>query len=385
MVLPLLWGSSLMLLAVLTVCFCRRESGRSDVPGSEPAITVATVAAMAAVGVAVGTAVAVVAEQLAGGAGTFAMAAQRARLRDAEDVGSPPSLPKSHSPTRQQPARERRPPNWYAQRQDTSIEATTICEAPPRDPSAGGLAESPVGGLSALLLRIALLRITPVAPSIIASVMRRQRRFCTARLGVVFSPADLMSTPGIADRRFVTSSKACRRDYGTRLDGDRMKLSQVLESDRYYVEDTVIVDGSACSMPLILDEVMKKHDAARQLVMVLQRCFVVDRVTVFINGASENVTATHFDTEHNVIMVLWGSCVFYTAPHHEIEPDEAGSGWRLGMRENESSKAPNGEGAECFAKHSMNAGGVAVQPGGMWHHVWSSPWCVKVAIFFRGD
>ena len=103
----------------------------------------------------------------------------------------------------------------------------------------------------------------------------------------------------------------------------------------------------------------------------------IQTASVWINGLGAAVTETHFDSDHNLVIILHGSCTFHTAPRGAFAPGGPG------CRENESTNTPYN--SPFFTARRMSAGMMALQPSEMWHYVESSPHCIKLAIFFHGS
>ena len=193
-------------------------------------------------------------------------------------------------------------------------------------------------------------------------------------IGARVSAAQLLSLPEWVGERFTTVNKATLSMYGVRNAGDEKRIDEVWTSDRYYIQAGVKVDAGADANPL-LSLVMGRYPLVRLLVRLLRSVFAIQTVSVWINGQGAAVTETHFDTDHNLILVLHGSCIFHTAPRGALAPGGPG------CRENESTNTPYN--SRCFTAHRMTAGMVALQPAHLWHYVESSPRCVKLAIFFK--
>jgi hypothetical protein len=108
----------------------------------------------------------------------------------------------------------------------------------------------------------------------------------------------------------------------------------------------------------------------RIAVCILQTLFTI-QTSVWINGQGEAVTETHFDSGHNLVLILHGWCIFHTAPRGSFEPN---------IRDNMLTNTP------CSwpfsTAHRMMVGQFAIQPGHMWPFVESSPHCVKIGLFF---
>ena len=118
---------------------------------------------------------------------------------------------------------------------------------------------------------------------------------------------------------------------------------------------------------------MEQHPLLRLVIKVLGSVFTIQTASVWINGFGPAVTKTHFDSDHNLIFVLHGSCTFYTAARSSFAPD--------GGREHESTNTPDN--SPFFKANHMTAGQCALQPAYMWHYVESSQHCVKIALFFN--
>ena len=190
------------------------------------------------------------------------------------------------------------------------------------------------------------------------------------------------------DKKFPCVNTHLQRNYGTRNGGVERTISEVWNNDAFYIQSGglslrgqqlhrqqlhVDADTGVEANPL-LTMLMSQHRWLRMVVGILQTSFTIQTVSVWINGKVPAVTESHFDGDHNLVIILHGSCVFWTAPRNAFEPGDTG------CRENESSNTPyNGS---YFTKRCMSAGMMALQPSGMWHYVESSEHCVKLAIFF---
>ena len=164
-------------------------------------------------------------------------------------------------------------------------------------------------------------------------------------------------------------NKHTTRQYGVHNAGDRVRVSEAWEGDRYYIQHGVNTRISMMSNPLL--SVVGGDRALRLVLFVLRSLFTVDTASMWINGAGEAVTPCHYDSDHNLVFVMHGSCTFFTAPSDAFTSN---------IRENESTNSPRN--SRFFTPHTVNAGQAAIQPAGMWHHVESSAHCVKVGIFF---
>jgi hypothetical protein len=198
--------------------------------------------------------------------------------------------------------------------------------------------------------------------------------FRVFRGGARVSASQLLSIPEWVDKAFTCVNKHVQREYRVRNAGDMKTIADVWNSDRYYLQAGVNADTRIEGNPL-LKTLMAQHKIIRIAVWILQTMFTVQTASVWINGKGSAVTETHFDSDHNLVIILHGSCVFYTAPRGAFAPGGPG------CRENESTNTPTN--SPFFMKRPMTAGMMALQPADMWHYVESSPHCVKLAIFFR--
>eukprot|EP00966_Prymnesium_polylepis_P221468 5123037-Prymnesium_polylepis.2 len=198
--------------------------------------------------------------------------------------------------------------------------------------------------------------------------------FRTFRGGARVSASRLLTIKGWVGKTFPCVNKHVQREYRVRNAGDEKTIPQVWNSDRYYIQAGVNADTGVGANPL-LATLMADHRILRIAVWILQAMFTVQTVSVWINGQGPAVTETHFDSDHNLVIILHGSCVFYTAPRSAFAPGGPG------CRENESTNTPHN--SPFFTKRPMSAGMMALQPADVWHYVESSPHCVKLAIFFR--
>ena len=197
--------------------------------------------------------------------------------------------------------------------------------------------------------------------------------FRVFRGGARVSASQLLSIPEWVDKAFTCVNKHVQREYRVRNAGDMKTIADVWNSDRYYLQAGVNADTRIEGNPL-LKTLMAQHKIIRIAVWILQTMFTVQTASVWINGKGSAVTETHFDSDHNLVIILHGSCVFYTAPRGAFAPGGPG------CRENESTNTPRN--SPFFTKRPMSAGIMALQPADMWHYVESSPHCVKLAIFF---
>lgn len=209
--------------------------------------------------------------------------------------------------------------------------------------------------------------------SLITMAFVRHGSFRIFRGGARVTASQLFTIDGWTGKMFPTANKHIQRTYCTRSAGDNKSIRQVWNSDRYYIQAGVKSDISVGDSPL-LAMMMTQHRTLDIAVRILQAMFTVQTVSVWINGKGEAVTQTHFDSDHNLVIILHGTCVFYTAPREAFQP--GGSGCRM----NESSNTPYS--TNFFTKRPMCAGMMAMQPANMWHYVESSEHCVKLAIFF---
>eukprot|EP00966_Prymnesium_polylepis_P139259 3217542-Prymnesium_polylepis.1 len=192
--------------------------------------------------------------------------------------------------------------------------------------------------------------------------------------GARVSASQLLSIPEWVGKTFPCVNKHVQRQYCTRSAGDSKTISDVWNSDRYYLQAGVNADTGIKANPL-LTTLMAQHKIIRIAVRILQTMFTVQTASVWINGMGSAVTETHYDSDNNLVIILHGTCTFHTAPRTAFSPGGAG------CRPNESNNTPIN--SDFFTAHSMNAGMMALQSADMWHYVESSGHCVKVAIFFK--
>jgi hypothetical protein len=192
--------------------------------------------------------------------------------------------------------------------------------------------------------------------------------------GARVSASQLLSIPEWVGKTFPCVNKHVQREYRVRNAGDMMTVRQVWNSDRYYLQAGVNAD-TGIEANQLLTTLMAQHKIIRIAVWVLQMFFTIETVSVWINGRGLATTETHYDSDHNLVIVLHGLCVFYTAPRRAFSPGGEG------CRPNESNNSPLN--SDFFTAHSMSTGTMALQPADMWHYVESSGHCVKVAIFFK--
>lgn len=222
------------------------------------------------------------------------------------------------------------------------------------------VAPAALGVMSAVTLLLRLVALFFVKPG----------RFRVFSTGVHVSASQLLSLSQWIGKKFVTVNKHVLRQYGTHSDGDEKSIPEVWSEDRYYIQAGVNVELGVEANPL-LGMLMDRHAVLRFAVCILQTLVTVHTASVWINGKGGAVTETHSDSDHNLVLVLHGSCVFHTAPRSSFGPD---------IRDNMSTNTPRN--SEFFTPHRMTSGQVAIQPGYMWHYVESSPHCVKIALFF---
>ena len=207
--------------------------------------------------------------------------------------------------------------------------------------------------------------------SLIAMAFVRFGGFRTFRSGARVSASQLLSIPQY--KKFPCVNKHVQREYRVRIAGEKKTIAQVWNNDHYYIQAGVNTDMGVEGNPL-LAMLMAQHRILRIAVWILQTMFTIQTVSVWINGKCSAVTETHYDSDHNLVIILHGLCVFHTAPRGAFAPGGPG------CRENESTNTPSN--SPFFTKRPMSAGMMALQPAGMWHYVESSPHCVKLAIFF---
>ena len=222
------------------------------------------------------------------------------------------------------------------------------------------VAPAALGVMSAVTLLLRLVALFFVKPG----------RFRVFSTGVHVSASQLLSLPDWIGKKFVTVNKHVLRQYGTHSGGDEKTFPEVWSEDRYYIQEGVNVELGVEANPL-LGMLMEQHTVLRLAVCVLQTLFTVHTASVWINGKGEAATETHFDSDHNLVLVLHGSCIFHTAPRSSFGPD---------ISDNMSTNTPRN--SPFFTPHLITAGQAAIQPGYMWHYVQSSAHCVKIALFF---
>jgi hypothetical protein len=209
---------------------------------------------------------------------------------------------------------------------------------------------------------------------LVAMTIVRLGTFRIFRGGARVTASDLLTIPDWKGKTFTTINKQILREYRTRNAGDSKTIAECWGCDRYYIQAGVKSDTPVEASPL-LAMLMARHWILRITVFVLQTFFTIQTVSLWVNGHGPATTETHFDSDHNLVIVLHGACTFHTAPRSAFAPGGPG------CRENESTNSPRN--SDLFTARPMIAGMMAIQPGHMWHYVESSPHSVKLAIFFR--
>eukprot|EP00966_Prymnesium_polylepis_P054789 1266275-Prymnesium_polylepis.1 len=134
---------------------------------------------------------------------------------------------------------------------------------------------------------------------LLAMAFVRLGGFRVFRGGARVTASQLLSIPEWVDKTFPCVNKHVQREYRVRNAGDMMTIRQVWNSDRYYLQAGVNADTRIEANPLLK---------------------TLMTASVWINGKGSAVTQTHFDSDHNLVIILHGSCVFYTAPRGAFAP-----------------------------------------------------------------
>ena len=209
---------------------------------------------------------------------------------------------------------------------------------------------------------------------LLASIVRLrlrvpQRDIRKYRTGLTLSGAEVLSA--LSSGQYPTYNKYSAREYSTEAAGPLLAANEVWNGDTYYIQhgiDTlnVPVEGSPLCMYL-----MSQSMLMRILIYTLSHFCSVRSVSTWVNGHTVAITKTHFDSQHNLILVLSGSCSFSTKPYDALHVE---------LNERSSTRTPlNSHG---WSQHVAGAGEALLQPAKLWHFVRSTSHCVKVAIFF---
>jgi hypothetical protein len=213
-----------------------------------------------------------------------------------------------------------------------------------------------------LLFTLLTLKLRPSA------VIRRGLRIFNTGAGI--TPKAILSMPEWNGKKFPTHNKYLSRTYKTTVDGDMKTIAEVFESDKYYLQFGVKNDLSPAHNP-VLAEVLRER-TCKVVFTLLHLLFHIKSVSIWINGQGSAHTRTHFDSEHNLVFVLHGSTDFWTACRDAFEPDAGDFNY----------SAHNHVNSQSFEKSSIVASQVALQPSEIWHEVFSSARCIKLAVFF---